>query len=339
MFAAILTCLILPLLAQETTENSTVVGSAKEVQCDAGSLENYDMPGHIAAVFIVLLVSAVGTIGSLFLSRFKSNFILFTIIPLVKMFATVWIHLLPDAFEIFSNPCLKGEWTKYGTAYVGLFALTASFLVQLIEFFSASVHGHGHLTAAPGDSYESIHTDQALATDAVVSETCKDIESLDEKQKKLETYVLEAGIIFHSFIIGMALGVSTEDFLVLLIAVSIHQAFEGMALGVLLGEIKTQFLNKFYLALLFPLTTPIGMVVGILAKDSLNSNSQFSILFEGIMISLSAGILMYNVYAELIVREINHNKNFLKCSRKFQLVSFFFMYVGAAGMAVLAIWA
>ena len=48
----------------------------------------------------------------------------------------------------------------------------------------------------------------------------------------LQCLLLEAGILFHSIFIGMALSVTpAPGFYVLLVAISFHQTFEGLALG------------------------------------------------------------------------------------------------------------
>ena len=74
---------------------------------------------------------------------------------ILKMFgvgviaATAWIHILPDAFEQFANPCLEGHWTIYGTSYVGLFALFSAFMAQLIEFAGIAFgHRYSHTEAS-----------------------------------------------------------------------------------------------------------------------------------------------------------------------------------------------
>ena len=48
----------------------------------------------------------------------------------------------------------------------------------------------------------------------------------------LQCLLLEAGILFHSVFIGMAVSVATgPPFVVFLVAIAFHQTFEGLALG------------------------------------------------------------------------------------------------------------
>lgn len=104
---------------------------------------------HIGAVFIVLATSAFGVVGAVFIASNKSlakrQWILF-LIQLLKFFgigvivATAWIHLLTPAFDAFASDCLqkRGKWGRYGTAYVGLFGMIATFFVQSLEFCALS---------------------------------------------------------------------------------------------------------------------------------------------------------------------------------------------------------
>ena len=54
----------------------------------------------------------------------------------------------------------------------------------------------------------------------------------EQKRLLLQCVLLEAGILFHSVFIGMALSVATgPTFAVFLVAIAFHQSFEGLALG------------------------------------------------------------------------------------------------------------
>ncbi|KAI8585993.1 Zinc/iron permease, partial [Geranomyces variabilis] len=275
--------------------------------------------------------------------------------------ATAWIHLLPDAFANFTNPCLDGYWTVYGGAkYVGLFGLTAGFLVQGIELFAvnqgnrthagaAAHHGHHHqeLVADTVTRSNRNNPENGLTLDDVVNSghaappSSADVSTSPLVSIAIGTLVLEAGIIFHSLIIGLALGTTADDgFTSLLIAVCFHQFTEGTALGVLIAQLPTRSLSKIYAAgILYPLTTPIGIAIGIAIRDTYNENSQTSILLQGIFDSLSAGILIYNAYCELISREINQNSKFRSLSTTLKLASMFCLYAGAGIMALIGLWA
>jgi zinc transporter ZupT len=106
--------------------------------------------------------------------------------------------------------------------------------------------------------------------------------------KKLSVIILESGILFHSVIIGLTLGITPDDeFTTLLIAISFHQFFEGMALGTLIGELGLTVRVKALLTMMYPVTTPLGMAIGMAVRTSLDVNSGSYVLTLGIFESLS----------------------------------------------------
>lgn len=69
--------------------------------------------------------------------------------------ATAWCHLLTDAYAQFSNPCLDQSWQGYGANFVGVFALAASFAIQLIELMAVG-HAKHRRTASDLDPEPSM---------------------------------------------------------------------------------------------------------------------------------------------------------------------------------------
>jgi zinc transporter ZupT len=75
----------------------------------------------------------------------------------------------------------------------------------------------------------------------------------DEEQRmvmmkqKMVSKVLEIGIVFHSVIIGVTVGMSQDVCSIrpLMIALSFHQIFEGMGLGGCIAQVKFGFLFIF----------------------------------------------------------------------------------------------
>lgn len=136
------------------------------------------------------------------------------------------------------------------------------------------------------------------------------------------------------------MGVATDEFKSLLVAIIFHQLFEGIALGVRLAEVKSfNSWKKFAAALFYPITTPIGIAVGIGIRKSFNSNAYRAVLTQGIFDSLSAGILFYNGYVELMAFEMNRNAVFRAHNAPRKITLFLAVYTGAAVMAVIGLWA
>ncbi|KAG0099699.1 high-affinity Zn(2+) transporter zrt1 [Podila epicladia] len=160
---------------------------------------------------------------------------------------------------------------------------------------------------------------------------------LDESQRRISTYILEAGIAAHSVIIGVSLGVSSgAEFTGLLIALIFHQFFEGFALGARIADLSFDTTYTHYLlAFIFSLTTPTGAAIGIGISNTYSPNSKTSLLVEGIFDSVSTGILLYMGYVNLLAIEFNLNGEIRKESKKMKSMCFIALWAGALAMAII----
>ena len=153
-------------------------------------------------------------------------------------------------------------------------------------------------------------------------------------------FILEFGVVFHSVFIGLTLGTTGLDELVILLVVLVfHQMFEGLGLGARLAVApwpKGREWVPYALALGFGLSTPIGIAAGIGAQPS---NAATQKLVNGIFDSISAGILMYTGLVELLAHEFMFNPHMRKAPLKIQLFAFACVSFGVTVMALLAKWA
>ncbi|KAL3650751.1 hypothetical protein CASFOL_007154 [Castilleja foliolosa] len=151
--------------------------------------------------------------------------------------------------------------------------------------------------------------------------------------------VLELGIVSHSVIIGLSLGVSHSPCTIkpLIGALSFHQFFEGFALGGCISQAKFRSLRSTLMACFFAVTTPLGIAVGIGVSSIYNVNSARALIVEGVMDSISAGILVYMALVDLIAADFLSKR--MSCNVKLQMVSYFVLFLGAVLMSSLAVWA
>jgi ZIP zinc/iron transport family len=310
-------------------------------ECEMQPLEDYDFVFHIVGVLVVFAVSAIGMFSTIWLGAKAKEPIMIKTLMVLKMFGigviigTAWIHLLPDAISQFTNPCLPLGWQSYGTGYIGLFACIAAFGIQVLEQVAASKARLKIDSKTPSNDTKDFDLESAVAHNG----HSHDIEIFLMNQS-LTTIILELGIVFHSVIIGVTLGVTPDDsFTTLLTAICFHQLFEGMALGALISSTRLKWKTKVLLGLFYPLSTPLGISIGIAVRDSFDENSSSMILIEGILGSLSLGILIYNSYVELVGGEINRNPQFISYSSPFKCFCYLTMFAGAAAMAIVGIWA
>lgn len=151
--------------------------------------------------------------------------------------------------------------------------------------------------------------------------------------------VLELGIVSHSVIIGLSLGVSHSPCTIrpLIGALSFHQFFEGFALGGCISQAKLRSLKSTLMACFFALTTPLGIGIGIGISSFYNASSPRALVVEGILDSISAGILVYMALVDLIAADFLSKR--MSCNARLQFVSYFLLFLGAALMSLLALWA
>ncbi|KAM0831709.1 hypothetical protein ACQ4PT_058848 [Festuca glaucescens] len=151
--------------------------------------------------------------------------------------------------------------------------------------------------------------------------------------------ILELGIVSHSVIIGLSLGVSQSPCTIkpLVAALSFHQFFEGFALGGCISEAQFKNFSALLMAFFFAITTPAGITVGAGIASFYNPNSPRALIIEGILDSMSAGILIYMALVDLIAADFLSRR--MSCNPRLQVCSYVALFLGALAMSSLAIWA
>lgn len=162
------------------------------------------------------------------------------------------------------------------------------------------------------------------------------------RKQKMVSKVLEIGIVFHSVIIGVTMGMSQDVCAIrpLVVALSFHQVFEGMGLGGCIAQAGFGMATVGYMCIMFSVTTPLGILLGMLVfhmtgYDDSNPNA---LIMEGILGSLSAGILIYMALVDLVSLDFFHNK-MMSASLKLKKACYIALVLGSASMSVLALWA
>lgn len=151
--------------------------------------------------------------------------------------------------------------------------------------------------------------------------------------------VLELGIVSHSIIIGLSLGVSQSPCTIkpLIGALSFHQFFEGFALGGCISQAQFSTVHSTMMACFFAITTPVGIAVGTGLASFYNPNSPRALVIEGIFDSVSAGILVYMSLVDLIAADFLSKR--MSCNVRLQVASYVALFLGAGLMSSLALWA
>nr|XP_045086834.1 zinc transporter 10-like [Aegilops tauschii subsp. strangulata] len=149
--------------------------------------------------------------------------------------------------------------------------------------------------------------------------------------------ILELGIVSHSVIIGLSLGVSQSTCTIKRLVAALHQFFEGFALGDCISQAQLKDLSMLLMAFFFAITTPAGIAAGSAMASFYDPYSPRALVVEGILNATSAGILIYMALVDLIAadflgRRMSNSPTIL------QVGAYVSLFLGALAMASLAIW-
>ncbi|KAL1679829.1 Zinc/iron permease [Schizophyllum commune] len=177
---------------------------------------------------------------------------------------------------------------------------------------------------------ECICVEAEAETETVTDAEDEPVVPLGRRRQVIGILVLQAGIMIHSTVIGLTLSITSgSDFTSLVTAIIFHQMFEGLSLGIRITALPTsphhghdhgspqrnhdkhehrtvlqrlaQNWLKLVLYVLFAITTPAGMAVGIAAfRGGSHSETARMDLIQGVMSAISAGMLIYAATVEML---------------------------------------
>jgi len=152
-------------------------------------------------------------------------------------------------------------------------------------------------------------------------------------------YTMELGCIFHSVIIGVGVGVITNDrqlVVTLMIALAIHQGLEALALGSVLAITNFHNIKKLAMLFLYTITTPVGIAIGISIASTYNPSSTTSKAIQGTFNGVSGGMLLYIGMYQLIAEEFSREDLLVRSKLRYGMYAA--LLLGAAAMCIIGIW-
>ncbi|CAL9013350.1 unnamed protein product [Prunus brigantina] len=310
----------------------------------------------LAAIASILVASAIGvcipilgkTIPALHPDR--NIFFLIKAFAAGVILATGFIHVLPDAFDNLTSPCLKeNPWGKF--PFTGFVAMVAAIGTLMVDASATSYYSRSHFKnnkAQPvevvgdeekaGEHEDHVHV-HTHATHGHAHGSVDTSPSTQLLRHRVISQVLELGIIVHSVIIGISLGASESPDTIrpLVAALTFHQFFEGMGLGGCISQAKFKARGVAIMVLFFSLTTPVGIAIGIGISNVYKENSPTALIVEGVFNAASAGILIYMSLVDLLAADFMNPK--MQSNGKLQAGANIALLLGAGCMSLLAKWA
>ena len=104
-------------------------------------------------------------------------------------------------------------------------------------------------------------------------------------------------------------------------------------------DIQAGFRNRTALAMgaCFAITSPLGIAIGMGITNSYDENSHRALIVTGIFDSASAGILLYMALVDLIAVDFYSNR--IRSSKILATQAFCALFLGAACLSVIGVWA
>ncbi|RSL86183.1 hypothetical protein CDV31_016443 [Fusarium ambrosium] len=311
----------------------------------------YNLGLHVAALFVLLIVSGMAAVFPLLTTRYTFLRIPPTFFFVVRHFgtgvliATAFCHLLPTAFSNLNDPCMGEFWTETYAAMPGAISLGSVFIVMTIEMLVSPFRRNSTLKLMPTvDAARALQDSEGCCNPAScgkIQETDVSINEKDPRPKRIQVVLLEAGIIFHSIFVGLTLGVTTgSGFVSLCVAIIFHQSFEGLALGsrIALAGWSPRTWRPWIMALAYGCTTPAGQAIGIGTHKLYSPDSQVGHTVVGFFNAVSSGFLLYAALVELLSEDFLSQRSWYEMRGGRRVVAFALVFVGAFLMALIAHW-
>ncbi|KAK9179025.1 hypothetical protein WN943_028219 [Citrus x changshan-huyou] len=265
--------------------------------------------------------------------------------------ATGFVHILPDAFDNLTSPCLvENPWGDF--PFSGFVAMMSAIGTLMIDTFTTGYYKRQHFNCKPnkqlvdeemgnehaGHVHVHTHATHGHAHGSTDS-SYQELALSEIIRKRVISQVLELGIVVHSIIIGISLGASEslDTIKPLLAALSFHQFFEGMGLGGCISQAEYKSRSMAIMAAFFSLTTPVGIAIGVGISSVYKENGPTALIVQGVFNSASAGILIYMALVDLLAADFMNP--ILQSNRRLQLGANISLLLGAGCMSVLAKWA
>ena len=226
-------------------------------------------------------------------------------------------------------------------------------------------HGHAHAHGALVLSLENLAPPRQRSLEGGVDAAAGGLPQLSAKEAReaanaarrrvLTAHLLELSIVIHSVVIGLNLGTTTAEpgpqgqpdggsvrpVVALIVVLSFHQFFEGLALGSYVADLGkgVSLRSKSVMVCLFSLAVPAGTWSGIGVASSYAQGSTTALWVKGSLSGLTGGMLLFSALITFMAEEFSRDDVSGAAGRRLKRQMYVSMMLGASLMALLGIWA
>ncbi|KAM6582831.1 hypothetical protein CsatB_009833 [Cannabis sativa] len=240
--------------------------------CDYEAIEGQNREAlkfKIGAIVSILLAGAFGVslpiLGNKVPALRPENDIFFMIKAFAAgvILATGFIHILPDAFDDLSSPCLpENPWGNF--PFVGFTAMLSAIGTLMIDSFAT-----GYYKRQSGGRDKQVGLDEETAEGHTDGHVHVHSHGHSHGSSSLQQSSTSSELIRHRIV----------------------------------AQAKFKIKSILMMAAFFSLTTPVGIAIGIGISSVYNENSPTSLIVEGLFNAAAAGILIYMALVDLLAAD------------------------------------
>ncbi|XP_010673172.1 zinc transporter 7 [Beta vulgaris subsp. vulgaris] len=314
---------------------------------------------NFIAILTILVSSMIGVSLPLFskavpaLRPDKDLFILVRSFASGVILATGFMHVMPDSWNDLTSPCLpENPWKVF--PFTPFITMISAYGTMMMDSFSTSFYEkkckskpqnenvNENIDKDVGDNVENkneLGLGENHGGHGQIVQMMIDSEGSRLLKDRVIAQVLEFGIVVHSVVIGLSMGSSDNVCTIrpLITAICFHQLFEGMGLGGCILQAKYGLKIKAIMVFFFSVTTPFGIILGILLQNVYQENSPTALIVVGILNGVSAGLLIYMALVDLLSSDFKGPK--LQGNLKLQICCYVAALLGTGLMSLMAKWA
>ncbi|KAH9600280.1 Zinc/iron permease [Trypanosoma melophagium] len=337
----------------------------------------YSVPLHVAAIFILLAASFLGTIMPLagkYVPALRMNMFAVVLAKCVStgvVMAVSLLTMLNHSLHSFQENCVPTA-LKSSTydAYALLFAMIAAMLMHMIDIlmdillekWATESESRGTASEVVDANGSDIKNKQRTSA-CNMEGCCTDPTSMCElrgccqgtgvgtvtrltgARRVAAAVLMEFGLTLHSVFLGISVGITDDSSTkTLLVALSFHQLFEGLALGSRLAEASMHSGVELLLTLVFSFSVPVGTAIGLITiqGSTVSVTGPVFVVLQAIVNAIGGGILLYLGFGLLLndfPADLRRHAGLKTAHRGWKCLAMFVaLWAGAAIMAVLANW-
>ncbi|KAH8609709.1 putative ZIP Zinc transporter [Trypanosoma vivax] len=293
---------------------------------------SYSVGLHVAAIFVVLLASLIGTAIPLVgkyapaLRMPPFAFVVGKCMATGVVLVVATIHMINHAAIGFKEDCVPARFRESYDAYAFLLAVIAALIMHAVDVtVTAFVVGDEDAGAGAGAGEDGDKRVCEPHGDDVKAAAC-DVDDQGvvvgaghrssshhhhwavgpqpgKTQRLVSALFMEFAVTAHSLFIGLTLGIARDpETVTLIVALALHQLFEGLALGARIAESSMRLSLELLLALIFSFSAPLGTAVGVgvVAGARVSVAGVVFTLLQAISSAFCGGILLYLAFILLL---------------------------------------